>query len=312
MESLIVAPIKVINPTNIDWYSQSLRSCLHFLGISDDEMRFRKGARRIIESWKDQENDLLELIKRKWKKQVVLYHEAAQNGDVEKWKEINTVYSAAVRKISSYLPKVKNRNCKIEYFTCKFCGKTFSKKIISHFQYKSFLCGDIKCTREYRKQKSYNYRKKLKTTFERTCTCGRRFFTTVSKKKYCCRECWNNDYLLRNESKLKEQQKIRQQRRTSWKEMFSRLTEEQKQEYRKKHRLQKQKRIESETPEQRKIRLQEKAKEMREYRKKRILEGRPIKTNYIPRKEWLEKKRLQYIDKPWIYETILQMEKNGQ
>ena len=85
-----------------DWNRQSLRKCLLALGFTDAEMRFRKGARFILESWTGEEKDLLKLVKDKWKEKAVYFHEANHN-DPEQWKNVNSLYSAILKKIHKYI-----------------------------------------------------------------------------------------------------------------------------------------------------------------------------------------------------------------
>src|SRR5690606_27342864 len=74
-----------------------LKQCLLALGFSLEEMRYRKGCRSIIENWVNEEKELLELVKKRWKELAVQYHEA-RGGDPEKWKNVNAIYSCALKK----------------------------------------------------------------------------------------------------------------------------------------------------------------------------------------------------------------------
>lgn len=294
--------IKSNNPLliNDDWNSRSLRKCLIALGLTDLEMRYQKGARRILDSWTGEVESLLELVKKKWKQQVIKYHEAT-GGDIEKWKIVNTIYSAAIKKISPYLSKVRAKKNKTITFTCSICGEEKTKKLVSHFQYKSSICNNPECQKTYRRNKSRRQRALAKTNYRRICKnerCGKEFFTTNFNKIYCCHKCFIATYTRKHRQKK------------DWNAFWNKLTEEQRTNYHRKRAERKQKRIENETPEQRSVRLEKIRIKMQVYREKRKLQGNPIKSKYVSLKDWLEKKQKECSNKPWIFETILLKKKH--
>ena len=295
-----------------DWNNLTLRKCLSALGISKEEMRYTKGATNIVKFWKEDIEDLVTLAKVAWKKQVVLVHEANEGGgDPEQWKLLNTLYATILKKLAPYIREKRKRKNKILEFDCMICGITFKKKIVSWVQYKSALCDNHECKKEYYRRRSRKQREKTRRVREIFCEnlkCRKRMVISnwKGRRRYCSKECRMNHWKEKNISKIKERQKIQQAKRPKWKDKWVTLTPEQQEEYRKNHSLRQQQRYENESPGKRAERLARNNKRMKEYRKRRAALGNPIKNPYIKREEWLAKKKEQYKDKPWIYETILQ------
>lgn len=297
---IVVSSISII--PSLDWHKQSLRRCLHALGISDGEMRYSKAP--ITRIWAGHIRELIDLVKRAWKREVIKVHEATGN-DPEQWKMLNVVYSAAMRKLAPYLHRGRSIT-----FECHICERSITKKYVSRYQNKSFLCSDIKCIREYRKRKARKLRARYRITKELFCEnpkCHTRFHLTNGKgrRRYCSDECRMNHWKEKNNEKIKKQAKARHTKKMPWKEWWKTLTSEQQQDYRRQHAERKQRRIENETPEERATRLDRNNQKMKQYKQRRAERGNPIPYKYIPRKEWLEKKKEQHKDKPWLYETIL-------
>jgi hypothetical protein len=301
---LVVSPNK-LNIPPLDWRKQSLRGCLKALGISDEEMRFNNVP--IVVSWAGHIDELVDLVKKAWKREVVKVHEATGN-DPHLWKMLNVIYSVAMRKLAPSIRKFKNR--KTITFECHICGRSITKLYVSRYQNKSFLCSDIKCIREYRKRKARKLRMRYRITKEMFCedpSCHARFHLTNGKgrRRYCSDECRINHWNEKNKEKIKTQIKARHTKRMPWKEWWKTLTPEQQQDYRQKHAERTRRRIDNETPEERAARLEKTNQKMKQYRQRRAEKGNPIPYKYIPKKEWLELKKEKLKDKPWLYETIL-------
>ena len=309
--SLVFVPQKKRLIPRRDWSKQSLRKCLLALGISEEEMRYRKGARSVREFWAGEVEALMDLAKVAWKKRVVLVHEANDGGDPEQWKILNTIYSTVLKKLAPFIRRSRNNQKKVFDFECMICGNTFKKKIVSWVQYKSSLCDNHECKKEYYRRRSRKQRAKERVGREIHCPnpkCGKRLVITnwKGRRKYCSEDCRITHWNEKNAEKIENQRKIRQEKRPKWREWWVTLTPEQQEEYRIKHSERTQKRHENETPEQRTARLAHNAAKRKEYLKRRAARGNPIKNYYVKREVWLAKKKEQLKDKPWIYETILQ------
>src|SRR5512136_17353 len=106
LSTLTVIEKPQVKLEDLDWHKQSLRKCLHALGLSDEEIRYRKGARAIVLGWTGEVDNLQKLVHDKWKVQVVKCHEANNGGDPEQWKRLNSIYSTILKKLAPSLPKV--------------------------------------------------------------------------------------------------------------------------------------------------------------------------------------------------------------
>lgn len=310
--ALVIGSVTKSHIDKKDWSKQSLRTCLHVLGVTDQEMRFKRGVRGIMECWKKDAQVLLDLVKKKWKAQVVVHHEA-NGGDPEEWKNLNCLYSVIAKRIAPYIPKIAARKIKFITFDCVICLGTFTKKYVSRFQDKSCLCGKRECYLKNRSIRGKMLRMRYQGTEEVICEnpeCRKRFFPigkARGKTRFCSPKCRRKVWAKKNADLLRKWDKSYKTKRP-WKVRFSEKTEEQKEEYRmrradKTHAL-----IDRETPEHKKARLAKIKVRMQKYRDKRKAEGNPVKrTNRL---EWLEKKKIELIDKPWIYETYVQIYKD--
>lgn len=307
MTSLVQAPRSTRRIADVNWQQKSLRQCLKALGLSDHEMRY-SGCPLMI-SWAGNLPELIELVKRTWKQQVVKVHEATGN-DPHQWKMLNIVYSATLKKISKYQRKTDKR-VKTITFTCHVCNKSVTKKYVSRFQNKSFLCDNIDCIREYRRRKQRRLRQRDRVIKRMVCAndqCDKEFNMSDGRgrKRFCSDLCRMDQWRRDNEEKLKAQSKASHERRMAWKDWYAGLTEEQKEVIRVRTIETRRKRFENESPEKQAERRAKLNARMKAYRLKRKAEGRPITSKYIRREDWLAKKKEELKDKPWIYETLLQ------
>ena len=310
--SIVLIPQKQRTLSRLDWSNQSLRKCLHALGFSDEEIKYKPGSISVLKSWEGEEKVLLELVKKRWKSEVVKCHEASDTSDPVKWKALNTIYSVILKKIT---PSIRINPGKpiarfIE-FECMVCKGTFKKKIVSWVQYKSSLCNSPECQKEYNRRRTRKQRERYRINKEIFCEhpeCGKRVIITnwQGRRRYCSNDCRVSHWHLKNKTKVEEQRKIRQEKRPRWKEWWDTRTPEQQKEYRINHLKLRQNRIENETPEKRRERLDRTNQKRKEYLNRRIAMGNPVKYVYVKREVWLAKKKEQLKDKPWIYETILQ------
>jgi len=177
-------------PTKRNWSGQrarGLRWRLHALGISDAEMRYRPGVRHILGAWTGEEQTLLDLVKRRWKVLATRYHEA-NGGDPEKWKQVNTLYSAALKRIVKPFPRAKPhktlmRECLIchEIFEFSSAGGGHRRKTCSN-----------ECKRLYRVANVQRRRKTVRTAVAdyRHCDwCERPFSSSDRRKRFCRTQC---------------------------------------------------------------------------------------------------------------------------
>ena len=236
-----------------DWGRKTLKQCLSALGFSKEEMRYRKGQISILKNWFAEEKALLDLVKKRWKEQVVIYHEA-NNGDKEKWKNVNSLYSAILKKIVSNIRETQRKTEYTEY-ECFICKSEVRKKVINGFELHSKLCKNSECKKKYNALKARRRRTLLKVNYEKICAwneCGKRFFTTNNVRKYCCWPCRNKQ---ENKNERGKKRKY-----VPWREKMLKLTEEQRKEYNKKHYLKRLSKKENESPEQKKERRKKAAK----------------------------------------------------
>jgi hypothetical protein len=270
-------------------------------------MRYRKGARSILDGWTGEEKDLLEKVKKKWKGQAVIHHEAS-GGDPEQWKNVNSLYSAILKKIVRKI-RAENQDDYIIY-DCIICGVEVKKKIINEFrdfQLQSKLCKNSDCHRKHHNNKSRKRLSLMRLTRERYCLlaeCQKRFFTTDRKRKFCSEE----HRILDTNKRRKNYKKIKG---LSWKEKWAKLSPEEQERRKIRHCERQKQRQENETPEQREIRLK-KAAEAQRNRTRRLTPEQKA-AEYANRKKYnltkeqqIEKKREQWKDKPWMFETWLQ------
>ena len=278
------------------WHNFGLRQCLLALGFTDQEMRYERGVRFILDQWINEVPDLIVLIKKKWKAQVIHYHEA-NGGDHEQWTRWNSIYSAALKKVSRALHKDRNTI----QLNCEICNRMFHKKI-TNSKRKTRVCSSSECRRLYKQKRSRERKQSKQIQFDRICAnpgCGKRILTHRRDHFFhstvCWRKVYNAIYHLQNKHK-----------RISWKALWTRLTPEEKEAALKQARERARARIEAESLEQRTVRLAKHNARMKAYRKKRAAEGRPLPNGNVPIEVWLAKKKEKLKDKPWIYETILQ------
>lgn len=285
--------------SEVNWSKKSLRYCLTSMGLTHEEMRYRAGARYLIESWTGEIETLIDLVKKKWKAQVIPLHEA-NGGDHEQWKNLNSLYSSILRKLGPYVRK--NPGAYID-FECQFCKRKVRKMRMSWMQEKSILCDSHECLKAWYRLRAQRYRARFKTNWERFCEykeCGKRFITTNSNKKFCSKTCFRQNY----RSLHPEHGQSRQPHR--WQKWFATLTEEQKEAYRKRHVELKHEREVNRTPEQMAALRAKRAAYAKIYRDRRKAEGNPVpRSPQMTDQEWMEKKRQELIDKPWLFETIV-------
>jgi hypothetical protein len=277
---------------------KTLRQSLLFLGITDGEMRYRKGARTIMESWTGEAETLLDLVKKRWKEKVKIHHEATGNNP-DAWREYNVAYSTAIKKIAPFLKRILDR--KLIIFECIICKREFAKKCFNPFQFNSKLCRRVECKREYYRLRALRERAKKKRNFRKICEnpeCQESFITRFSVQKYCSKKCFKKHYRMLHPEQLSESSK--EKRRVGDRARYASLSEEERAEF-VERKLQKRREREEKLSEDKKMLLKNKK---REYMLKYI--QRSPKKKQLQGKAWLEAKRIKYIDKPWIYETILQ------
>ena len=296
----VESPKRADIPAN-NWNKQSLRKCLNGIGLSDDEIRLRKGGRFILNGWTGEERDLLDLVKKKWKEQVRIHHEA-NKGDPEKWKNVNTLYSAILKKIIGNIKKIQD----IPYveYDCIICKKPVIKKVISSFQWKSKVCGNKNCKRLFRNHHAHKRRKRFIIPMERFCAwdeCKERFFTTDGKQKFCKLECRLKAINVRWRGRKKEK---------PYKEKLSQMTPEKLAAFKEKEReraVRKREKIEAspeklfEHREKKRIYTKKWYSKLPPERKAQINKGRKKRFG----EEVIAEKKEQWRDKPWMFETWL-------
>jgi len=286
-----------------NWAKQSLRQCLLALGLTDQQIRYRKGIRYILQSWTGEEKTLISLVKKQWKSLVVQHHEATGD-DPEQWKRANALYSAILKKV---VFTVKNRPfIETKEYNCIICKRPVVKIIKAWTQRNSLICSQPECQKEYQNFRVRRLRNRYRPTYDRYCEiCGNRFFTHDSRKKYCkdeCRDVRNNN--VRRASPhptstyaermarltTEEKQALHRRHYARFKRKQEHWSEEKWAEYRKKQAAIQAARRQRLTPEQRKA-------ERLKYRQK-------------TEAELIESQRQKWKDKPWLFETWLQVRKN--
>jgi len=263
-----------------DWHKTPLRQCLHALGFTDAEIRHRKGLGFFMDGWTNEATTLLEMAKRRWKELVVPLHEA-NGGDPEQWKNLNSLYSAVVKKIAPHLKREQSNSRTMVSFTCIICKGKFRKKLVSWMQLKSCLCKDETCQREYRRIKSAKNRPRFhREAFCENPDCRKRLIIPNTKgmhlKRFCSPECRMLIWDANNIDRKRELQKIAHAKRPKWKERYATLTDEQKEAYRVAHLDRIHKRRANETPEQKAARNVKRTAYARLYRERRRAAGNPI------------------------------------
>jgi hypothetical protein len=231
-----------------NWSRKTLKQCLIALGFTLEEIRFRKGARFILQNWTGEERDLFQKVKKKWKALSVRHHEA-NGGDPEQWKNINSIFSSIEKKMHRYI--VEKKPDEYVFFNCMICKKNFKKKLVSWMQLKSSLCDNIECIRTYRRNKARRRRLKHRTTREQFCEndkCHRRMHTQNPIKRFCSRACCLKVWKANNKDRVLAQSRIQHSKRP-WKVWYAGLSPEQKTEYNKKTVEKRHNRLANETPE---------------------------------------------------------------
>src|ERR1035441_8326217 len=258
-----------------NWSKQSLRVCLKTLGISEKEMRFRRGARFILQDWTGEERGLIDLARRRWKTLVVRCHENGSSPDRVQWMNVNAIFSAILEKIEG---EIRKKPCVhvIEY-TCFVCKKAVIKKVTSEFQWKCKICEDLNCKRLYHNFRVSKRRRKLRPSYQRICIgpgCNKSFLTYNSIRKYHSERCRMN----RN-NKYSKTTPIERTRTWSWKTWWKNQTPEERVAYKTKHDAHFRSKLESETAEQTKARKAKNAAYARLWRSKMSPEQRRAKSN---------------------------------
>jgi len=215
----------------LNWHKKSLRQCLMALGFTDKEMRCRKGASFLLDGWTGEIAVLLEMVKRRWKTLLIPLHEA-NGGNPEAWKNLNTIYSAAIQKIKPNLKREISKK-KFMSFVCVICKRPFTKKIISWMQLKSRLCKNKECLREYRRLKAANARPRFHSEkFCENLDCQKRFIVPnrvgLHFKKFCSKDCrlvvWNT----KNIERKRMLGRLNYAKNPKSREKYALLTEDQK------------------------------------------------------------------------------------
>lgn len=170
----------------------TLRQCLVALGVTDAEMRYRKNARGIMISWTGEERELLDLVKRKWKRLAALHHEA-NGGDGEQWKQINQAYTKASNSIRYFLRRIHNPRTqkKVLIKECAVCGEMFDITVRDDGRFRRKTCSE-ECRHTYRvrlRRKRRHIAAAIKHVYKICQHCGRQFETNRPQKKYCRTKC---------------------------------------------------------------------------------------------------------------------------
>jgi hypothetical protein len=287
-----------------NWSKKSLRVCLKSLGISEKEMRFRKGARFILQDWTGEEQGLIDLARRHWKTSVIRFHENGSSPDPVQWMNVNSIFSSIVEKIEGVIRR--RPRAKVVEYTCFICKKPVRKKVVSEFQWNSKLCGDPNCKRLYHNYRINKLRRKLRQSYRRICIgpgCNESFLTYNSNQKYHSNRCRMNRNAKYQKSRPKK-------KKMSWKIWWESQTPEQQDTYLKRHHDGFYHRREHETPEQSKARKAKAAAYARTRHSKMSLEQRRAERyTSPPSSEMIAKKKAGWKDKPWMFETWLQVKK---
>jgi hypothetical protein len=150
MNELVVSEYK---SQNLNWRKVSLRKCLLALGISNEEMRFRVGARMILDSWTGEVETLYQLAKSRWKEKVARYHEANNGGDPEMWLMYNQIFTAIEYKLGYRKKGRVKKGRPTRYST------PWNSRLYTWAQWFRLLTP--KEQEEYRKKATANFRKRV-------------------------------------------------------------------------------------------------------------------------------------------------------
>ena len=290
-----------------NWSKQSLRVCLKTLGISEKEMRFRRGARFILQDWTGEERGLIDLARRRWKTLVVRCHENGSSPDRVQWMNVNSIFSAILEKIEG---EIRRTPCvQVVEYTCFVCKKAVTKKVISKFQWKSKICEDPNCKRLYHNFRVSKRRRKLRPSYQRICIgpdCNKSFFTYNSNQKY------HSDRCRMNRNCKYQRAHPTPKTRIPWKTWWKAQTPEQRVAYTERHDALFRHRLEHETVEQISARKTKNAAYARIWRSNLSPEQRRVKKDKYtsaPTAEMIAKKRMTWKNKPWMFETWLQVKR---
>jgi hypothetical protein len=309
MENQLVLSTKKVSyhiPAN-DWKNVSLKRSLRALGFSDEETRFRPSVKSILDCWIGEEKTLLELVKAKWKKLVVIFHEASETADVEQWKNVNSLYSAIVKKIALGIRKRKTPET-VEY-NCFICHKPVTKIVKSWTQRNSKVCRNPECKKKYHNYRVRRYRQLCTPNLTRTCAgpeCSNRFITKNSRRKYCCKRCAANRNKLVESIAITTGKRIK--KKVKWADKVAKMTPEQIQADKLRRAELKAIRISKMTSEELAALRKRRAAYAQQWRRKMTPEERSAYTKryYKSRVQQIAEKREQWKNKPWMFETWMQ------
>lgn len=100
----------------------TLRRALHILGVTDTEMRLRKGCMSVLQNWTGEEKGLLELAHKRWRRLSASLHEA-NGGDQALLSTVNAAWAAVKRKVGGRL--LRGLIGSTMSATCLSCGRQF-------------------------------------------------------------------------------------------------------------------------------------------------------------------------------------------